>query len=73
MTLLFDAYSAYLGPLLEKHSAGKSIVWEDLMTSYAASKTVLQSSDNYFVSVSFLSIECCCWNHTVVYLGITPT
>ena len=51
MTLLFDVMTAYLGPLLEKHDAGKSLVWEELETSYAASKAVLNNHDNYFVTV----------------------
>jgi hypothetical protein len=51
MTLLMDAFTAYLGPLLKKHEAGQCLVWEDLEASHAASKEVLKSSDNIFVSV----------------------
>ena len=50
MTLLIDAFTAYLGPLLKKHDAGETLVWEDLESSHTASKEVLQSSDNIFVS-----------------------
>ena len=52
MTLLFDATTAYLGPLLEKHGAGKPLVWEDLMASQTACTSVLRRSNNDFVSVS---------------------
>lgn len=52
MTLLFDAMTAYLGPLLKKHEAGQPLVWEDLMTSQTASSAVLRQSNNEFVSVS---------------------
>lgn len=51
MTLLSDAFTAYLGPLLKKHAAGEALVWEDLEASRAASMGVLQNSDNTFVSV----------------------
>jgi hypothetical protein len=51
MTLLIDAFAAYLGPLLKKHAAGELLVWEDLEASHAASKVVLGSSDNFFVVV----------------------
>lgn len=51
MTLLFDAFDAYLGPLLKKHAAKELIAWEDLQASQAASAKVLGSSDNIFVSV----------------------
>lgn len=51
MTLLTDAFTAYLGPLLKKHAAGEALVWEDLEASRAASMEVMKSSDNAFVSV----------------------
>ena len=52
MTLLSDAYTTYLGPLLNKHSEGTALVWEDLEASRAASLEVLkQHSGNAFVSV----------------------
>eukprot|EP00429_Kryptoperidinium_foliaceum_P035255 CAMPEP_0176181314 /NCGR_PEP_ID=MMETSP0120_2-20121206/92903_1 /TAXON_ID=160619 /ORGANISM="Kryptoperidinium foliaceum, Strain CCMP 1326" /LENGTH=288 /DNA_ID=CAMNT_0017519539 /DNA_START=218 /DNA_END=1084 /DNA_ORIENTATION=- len=51
MTLLSDAFTAYLGPLLQKHSRGEPLVWEDLEASRAASLQVLKShGDNAFVS-----------------------
>lgn len=50
MTLLSDAFTAYLAPLLKKHSAGQPLVWEDLEASRAASQEVLKNSDNAFVS-----------------------
>lgn len=52
MTLLHDATHAYLGPLLEKHSAGQPLVWEDLVASQVACHAVLRQSNNTFVSVS---------------------
>ena len=52
MTLLFDAFSAYLGALLEKHAEGKLLVWEDLEAAHASAKTFLKSHDNVFVTVS---------------------
>ena len=52
MTLIFDATNAYLGPLLEKHTTGQSLVWEDLKASQAACNAVLRQSNNSFVSVS---------------------
>jgi hypothetical protein len=51
MTLLIDAFAAYLGPLLKKHAAEELLVWEDLEASHAASKAILGSSDNFFVTV----------------------
>ena len=51
MTLLAQVFTAYLSPLLKKHEEGKCIVWEDLEASYAATKEVMKSSDNIFVSV----------------------
>jgi hypothetical protein len=51
MTLLFDAFDAYLGPLLKNHAAKQQIVWEDLEASYTASSKVMESSENIFVSV----------------------
>jgi len=52
MTLVFDATSAYLGPLLKKSTAGQPLVWEDLVASQAACSAVLRQSNNTFVSVS---------------------
>ena len=52
MTLMFDATSAYLGPLLKKSKAGQPLVWEDLVASQAACSAVLRQSNNAFVSVS---------------------
>jgi hypothetical protein len=51
MTLLFDAFDAYLAPLLKKHQAGQHLVWEDMEASRNASTKALGSSDNIFVSV----------------------
>lgn len=51
MTLLTDAITAYLGPLLKKHAAGEALVFEDLEASHAASVDVLKGKDNAFVSV----------------------
>lgn len=51
MTLLAQAFATYLGPLLKKHEEGTCIIWEDLEASYAATKEVMKSSDNIFVSV----------------------
>ncbi len=51
MTLLTDAFTAYLSPLLKKHSGGESLIWEDLEVSRATSMEVLKHSDNVFVSV----------------------
>jgi len=50
MTLLFDATNAYLGPLLEKHTTGQPLVWEDLTQSMTACSAVLRQSNNAFVS-----------------------
>ena len=52
MTLIFDATTAYLGPLLKKHASGEALVWEDLVASQAACSAVLRQSNNTFVSVS---------------------
>jgi hypothetical protein len=53
MTLLDDATTAYLSPLLQKHAAGKLITWEDLQSSHEAAVAVLSKQpSNPFVSVS---------------------
>ena len=52
MTLIFEATTAYLGPLLKKHAAGEALVWEDLVASQVACSAVLRQSNNTFVSVS---------------------
>lgn len=51
MTLLTDALTAYLTPLLKKHAAGEPLIWEDLEASLAASNDVMKNSSNTFVSV----------------------
>ena len=51
MTLLFDAFSAYLGPLLAKDREGKYIQWEDLVASHSASSEVLKAEENNSASV----------------------
>lgn len=62
MTLIFDATNAYLGPLLEKHTAGQPLVWEDLVASQAACNAVLRQSNNIFLSVSW-RINISSWNY----------
>jgi hypothetical protein len=53
MALLIEATTAYLGPLLKKHTAGEALVWEDLAASYVACLAVLRrQSNNPFVLVS---------------------
>jgi hypothetical protein len=53
MTLLIEATTAYLGPLLKKHWAGQAIVWDDLVASHVSSLAVLRiQSNNPFVLVS---------------------
>jgi hypothetical protein len=51
MTLLFDVFTAYLQPLLQKHASKQILVWEDLQKSHQAANVLLQGHDNYFVSV----------------------
>lgn len=51
MTLLTDALTAYLAPLLKKHGQGEALVWEDLEASRSASLEVLKKNGNAFVSV----------------------
>jgi hypothetical protein len=53
MTLLIETMTAYLGPLLKKHTAGEALVWEDLAASHVACLAVLRrQSNNPFVLVS---------------------
>lgn len=52
---LYDVTNAYLGPLLEKHSAGQPLVWEDLVASQAACSAILRQSNNTFLSVSWMN------------------
>jgi len=59
MTLLNDALSAYLTPLLEKHSAGKVLIYDDLIHSWQAAQAVMETNFDPQVSVSisfFLSL-----------------
>ena len=53
MTLLNDAITAYLAPLLKKHAAGQLVTWEDLVASEQAAKTILENAhpQNPFVAV----------------------
>lgn len=52
MTLLTDACTAYLAPLLKKHAADEPLVLEDLEASRVAAGAVLQTGGgNTFVSV----------------------
>jgi len=52
MTLLFEATTAYLGPLLKKHEAGEAVVWEDLVSSHAACSAVMCHPDSPLLLVS---------------------
>ena len=52
---LYDVTNAYLGPLLEKHSAGQPLVWEDLVASQAACSALLRQANNTFLSVSWMN------------------
>jgi hypothetical protein len=58
MSLLFEAFSAYLDPLIVKHAAGKVLVWEDLTSSHAAVTTFLQPYNNIFVEVRYFYSGC---------------
>ena len=53
-TLSFEATTAYLKPLLKKHTAGEAIVWEDLLSSHFACSNILRQSNNppFFLVVS---------------------
>eukprot|EP00525_Craspedostauros_australis_P007561 CAMPEP_0198131918 /NCGR_PEP_ID=MMETSP1442-20131203/57244_1 /TAXON_ID= /ORGANISM="Craspedostauros australis, Strain CCMP3328" /LENGTH=60 /DNA_ID=CAMNT_0043792819 /DNA_START=70 /DNA_END=252 /DNA_ORIENTATION=- len=55
MTLLFETYTAYLGPLLKKHEAGSAIRWQDLQHSFKAAKSLYQGRNNDFVMVRNIS------------------
>ena len=45
MPLLNDSLKAYLSPLLEKHTAGQAIIYDDLIRSWQAAQAVLKKSD----------------------------
>lgn len=51
MTLLNDSLSAYLTPLLEKHTAGKAIIYDDLIHSFQAAQAVMKADFDPAVSV----------------------
>ncbi len=44
MTLLSNAVTAYLGPLLEKHAQGQLLLYQDLMQSFQAAQDLLQAN-----------------------------
>jgi hypothetical protein len=52
MTLLNDSLSAYLTPLLEKHTAGQAIIYDDLIHSWQAAQAILKADFDPAVSVS---------------------
>ena len=56
MTLLNDSLSAYLTPLLEKHTAGKAIIYDDLIHSWQAAEQVMKSDFDPAVSVRTTSV-----------------
>lgn len=51
MTLLNDSLSAYLTPLLQKHTAGKAIIYDDLIQSWKAAEQVMKADFDPAVSV----------------------
>jgi len=58
MTLLNDSLSAYLTPLLKKHTAGQAIIYDDLIHSWQASQSVLRADFEPSVSVRVYEIVC---------------
>jgi hypothetical protein len=52
---LYDAMTAYLGPLLEKHKAKQEIVFEDLISAKQASDKICKSMGKISVVVSVVS------------------
>jgi hypothetical protein len=49
---LYDAMTAYLGPLLEKHKAKQEIVFEDLISAKQASDKICKNMGKISVVVS---------------------
>jgi hypothetical protein len=58
MTLLNDSLSAYLTPLLEKHTAGKAIIYDDLIQSWKAAEQVMKADFDPAVSVRTMIVFC---------------
>jgi hypothetical protein len=52
---LYDAMTAYLGPLLEKHKAKQEISFEDLISAKQASDKICKSMGEVSVVVSVVS------------------
>jgi hypothetical protein len=63
---LYDAMTANLGPLLEKHKAKQEIAFEDLISAKQASDKICESMGEIYVVVSvvsFGSYSCTCDVH----------
>mmetsp|Transcript_6928 Transcript_6928/g.9780 ORF Transcript_6928/g.9780 Transcript_6928/m.9780 type:complete len:244 (-) Transcript_6928:946-1677(-) len=54
---LYNTIHAYLGPLLEKHSSGKALVYDDLVTAFQAAQKELQREPSVYVSKRLLEIH----------------